>query len=77
MDLDDLVCCRAHFCSERRDPTLTELKLLDTYWSDHCRHTTFLTELDEVVFCDPRAEASYQTYLGLRKKLGSDCIKNV
>ena len=71
MDLDDLVCCRAHFCSERRDPTLTELKLLDTYWSDHCRHTTFLTELDEVEFCDPRAETSYQTYLGLRKKLGS------
>ncbi|MEA4869014.1 MAG: phosphoribosylformylglycinamidine synthase [Christensenella sp.] len=69
MDLDDLVCCRAHFLSEHRDPSLTELKLLDTYWSDHCRHTTFLTRLDEVTFYDPRAAASYQTYRNLRESL--------
>ncbi len=70
MDLDDLKCCRAHFLSERRDPTLTELKLLDTYWSDHCRHTTFLTELDSVEFHDPRAAATYSTYLNIRRELG-------
>ncbi len=70
MDLDDLKCCRAHFRSEKRDPTLTELKLLDTYWSDHCRHTTFLTELDEVTFSDARAEKTYQDYLSMRRELG-------
>ncbi|HWQ06602.1 MAG TPA: phosphoribosylformylglycinamidine synthase [Feifaniaceae bacterium] len=70
MDLEDLKCCRAHFRSEGRDPTLTELKLLDTYWSDHCRHTTFLTELDAVSFFDERAEKTYQTYLEMRQTLG-------
>ena len=70
MDSDDLKCCREHFSSEGRDPTLTELKLLDTYWSDHCRHTTFLTELDEVTFCDERAEKTYRDYLAMRRELG-------
>ena len=42
MDADDLKCCQDYFLSERRDPTLTEIRMLDTYWSDHCRHTTFL-----------------------------------
>ena len=70
MDLDDLLCCRSYFQSEKRDPTLTELKLLDTYWSDHCRHTTFLTALDAVEFHDPRAQQTYETYLNLRKSLG-------
>ena len=69
MDTDDLACCRAHFCAEGRDPTLTELKLLDTYWSDHCRHTTFLTELDEIEFLDPRATKTYATYQNLRREL--------
>ena len=41
--------CQAHFRDrERRDPTLTEIRLLDTYWSDHCRHTTFLTAIERV-----------------------------
>ncbi len=70
MDLDDIKCCRAYFKAEQRDPTLTELKLLDTYWSDHCRHTTFLTQLDEVAFDDPRAEETYRTYLNMRRELG-------
>ena len=49
---------------ERRDPTLTELKLLDTYWSDHCRHTTFLTELDALEFFEIRVrKETYETYL--------------
>ncbi|MCE5188317.1 MAG: phosphoribosylformylglycinamidine synthase [Eubacteriales bacterium] len=70
MDLDDLKCCQAHFRAEQRDPTLTELKVLDTYWSDHCRHTTFLTELDSVSFLDERAKETYETYLALRRELG-------
>ena len=70
MDQDDLLCCQRYFQSEQRDPTLTELKLLDTYWSDHCRHTTFLTALDAVEFSDPRAQKTYETYLDLRKRLG-------
>ena len=71
MDLGDLLCCQSYFQSEKRDPTLTELKLLDTYWSDHCRHTTFLTQLDNVTFCDLRAQKTYETYLDLRQKLGT------
>ena len=43
MDLDDLKFCQNYFASEKRDPTITEIKVIDTYWSDHCRHTTFLT----------------------------------
>ena len=70
MDQDDLLCCRDYFRAEQRDPTLTELKLLDTYWSDHCRHTTFLTALDSVEFSDPRAQKTYETYLSLREQLG-------
>ena len=49
MSKDDLAFCQKYFCdTERRDPSLTELKVIDTYWSDHCRHTTFLTKLDNV-----------------------------
>ena len=69
MDLDDLLVLRAYFRAERRDPTLTELKLLDTYWSDHCRHTTFLTELDALECSDERARETYETYLHLRREL--------
>ena len=46
MDDDDLAFCRDYFASEHRDPTLTEIRMIDTYWSDHCRHTTFLTTID-------------------------------
>lgn len=70
MDLDDLKCCQTQFRAERRDPTLTELKVLDTYWSDHCRHTTFLTELDGITFLDERAKQTYETYLAMRRELG-------
>lgn len=48
MDIDDLTHCRDYFKSKDRNPTIAELKMLDTYWSDHCRHTTFMTELTEV-----------------------------
>ena len=49
MDASDIKFCQKYFREvEKRDPTITEIRVLDTYWSDHCRHTTFLTELDEV-----------------------------
>ena len=46
MDLGDIICCQEYFVNEQRDPTLTEIRMLDTYWSDHCRHTTFGTIID-------------------------------
>ena len=52
MDVDDLQLCRDYFKSVGREPTVTEIKVIDTYWSDHCRHTTFLTEIDDVKFED-------------------------
>jgi len=48
MALDNLKLCRDYFKREQRDPTVTEMKVLDTYWSDHCRHSTFMTVIDEV-----------------------------
>ena len=44
MDIDDIEFCREYFISEKREPTVTEIRMIDTYWSDHCRHTTFLTD---------------------------------
>lgn len=53
MNLQDLLFCRRYFKEqEKRDPFITEIKLLDTYWSDHCRHTTFETRIDNVEFVD-------------------------
>ncbi len=70
MDADDLRFCRDYFISEQRDPTLTELKMIDTYWSDHCRHTTFSTTIDAVSFADPLLETAYQRYINIRQELG-------
>ena len=70
MTADDLRCCRDHFLNERRDPTLTELRVLDTYWSDHCRHSTFHTELDSVSIEDKRIQSAWERYLALRRELG-------
>ena len=50
MDLDDLLFCQDYFKNEKRNPTITEIRVIDTYWSDHCRHTTFLTNIDKVTF---------------------------
>ena len=69
MDVDDLAFCQDYFRRERRDPTLTELRMLDTYWSDHCRHTTFLTHITEASFDHPAAQAAYDRYLSLRREL--------
>ena len=69
MDLDDILFCQQYFRSENREPTITEIKMIDTYWSDHCRHTTFLTTIDGVTFEDPALEQTYQDYLDTRKAL--------
>ena len=70
MDADDLRCCRDYFRLEDRDPTLTELRVLDTYWSDHCRHTTFNTVIDEASFEDSLLQRAWQDYLDTRASLG-------
>ncbi len=72
MDCADLAFCRDYFTTEGRDPTITELRMIDTYWSDHCRHTTFGTVIDNVRFEDPEAEKAYQDYLRLRSELGRE-----
>ncbi|MDY4592756.1 MAG: phosphoribosylformylglycinamidine synthase [Eubacteriales bacterium] len=72
MDEDDVRFCRDYFRSERRDPTMTEIRMIDTYWSDHCRHTTFLTSLQNTEFEDETAEKAYREYLGLRKELNRE-----
>ena len=69
MDLDDLRFCRDYFRTEDRDPTMTELRVIDTYWSDHCRHTTFLTTIDGVEFASPILQQTYEEYLNTRKRL--------
>ncbi len=69
MDLDDVRFCRDYFVSEKRDPTITEIKMIDTYWSDHCRHTTFLTTIDGVKFSDGLLEKAYREYLDGRKEI--------
>ncbi len=71
MDIEDALFLQAYFRDEeKRDPTITEIRMIDTYWSDHCRHTTFLTTIDKVRFDDPLTEATYREYLAAREKLG-------
>ncbi len=72
MDLDDIKCCQAYFKSEDRDPTITEIRMIDTYWSDHCRHTTFLTTIDSVKFDDEFIQDAYNDYIAARKELGRE-----
>lgn len=69
MDFDDLKFCREYFLSEKRNPTITEIKVIDTYWSDHCRHTTFLTIIDNVEFEYELLQKTYKEYLTIRKEL--------
>ena len=72
MDLDDICFCQDYFRRERRDPTITEIRMIDTYWSDHCRHTTFGTIIDRVSFEDPLLQQTYQLYLDTRKALNRE-----
>ena len=67
MDLDDLKFLQAYFRDdEKREPTITEVRLVDTYWSDHCRHTTFSTHLTDIEITDPEVKAAYERYLAAR-----------
>ncbi|MBO5358354.1 MAG: phosphoribosylformylglycinamidine synthase [Clostridia bacterium] len=70
MDTDDIAFCQNYFKSENRNPTITEIRMIDTYWSDHCRHTTFLTNIDKVIFEDELLQNTYNEYLAVRKNLG-------
>ena len=75
MSSEDVAFCQNYFLNqEKREPSITEIRVLDTYWSDHCRHTTFLTEITDVVFDDANGpvQRAWQTYLATRKKLGRD-----
>ncbi|MGN1098578.1 MAG: phosphoribosylformylglycinamidine synthase, partial [Clostridia bacterium] len=80
MDLDDLKFCREYFKNtERRNPTFTEMRVIDTYWSDHCRHTTFTTIFDDVKIEEgftPLSEA-FEAYVGARKTLYVNKKKNM
>ena len=81
MDYGDIRFCQEYFRSERRDPTITEIKMIDTYWSDHCRHTTFGTILDEVQIDDEVVQAAFDRYMALRRETGRDakprCLMDV
>ena len=71
MDYDDIRFCQDYFKNEEhRDPTITEIRMIDTYWSDHCRHTTFLTNVEKVDIDTPYIKDTYDMYLNVRKELG-------
>ena len=69
MDLDDIAFCQDYFRSEGREPTITEIRMIDTYWSDHCRHTTFTTTIDKVSFEDATIQRAYEEYVSTRRAL--------
>lgn len=80
MDDDDAAFCQEYFRSEKRDPTITEIRMIDTYWSDHCRHTTFLTNIDDVFFEDELLEKTYKEYMLVKEKRGSNkkvCLMDI
>ena len=74
MTIEDLTMVQAYFQQERRNPTITEIRVLDTYWSDHCRHTTFHTALTSITFDDSPftapVKATYERYLCSRRLWG-------
>ena len=70
MDEDDIAFCQNYFKNEEhRDPTITEIRMIDTYWSDHCRHTTFLTEIDDADIEYEAVQDTYNKYLDIRSTL--------
>lgn len=69
IDAEDLKLIQQHFKEQKRNPNLLELKIIDTYWSDHCRHTTFLSEIVSVRFEDQLAQSIYEEYLQTREML--------
>lgn len=82
MSLEDLEFCQKYFRdTEKRDPTYTEIRVIDTYWSDHCRHTTFLTNIQSIEIEDGKFSApiknAYESYLESRKYVYGDRQKDV
>lgn len=82
MTIEDLCFVQEYFAhTEHRDPTVTELKVIDTYWSDHCRHTTFLTSIDGVEFedgsCSTLFRTVYDRYMEIRRQVHGDKDKAV
>ncbi len=82
MSLEDLEFCSQYFSqTEHRDPTITEIRLIDTYWSDHCRHTTFLTRINDIRFDDGPfssfLKSVYERYIASRKYVYADREKDV
>ncbi|MBM6779580.1 phosphoribosylformylglycinamidine synthase [Collinsella tanakaei] len=72
MDEADIAFCQQYFLDEGRDPTITEIRVIDTYWSDHCRHTTFGTVLTDVAIDDEVVQAAFDRYMEIRHELGRD-----
>ncbi len=70
MDLDDIKFCQKYFKdTEKRDPTITEIRMIDTYWSDHCRHTTFSTIIDDATINADYIQKTYDEYINVRNEL--------
>lgn len=79
MSNEDIFFTQEHFVEEKRDPTVTEIRVLDTYWSDHCRHTTFLTELTDITFegddeLTSEIKATYENYIASRNDIYGERI---
>ncbi len=70
MDAADITFCQSYFKEVGRNPTITEIRMIDTYWSDHCRHTTFLTEIDSIKTESPVLQQAFDEYIAVRKELG-------
>lgn len=76
MDLADLKFMQNYFAGEeKRNPTITELKMIDTYWSDHCRHTTFMTQIKDIVINDHLIKEAYEEYLSAREEVYGERAK--
>ncbi|MBR5720914.1 MAG: phosphoribosylformylglycinamidine synthase, partial [Clostridia bacterium] len=81
MDVDDIVFLQKYFRdTEERDPTVTEIRMIDTYWSDHCRHTTFSTVIDDAEIEIPYVKDAFNKYLSYREELGTSkpvCLMDI
>jgi phosphoribosylformylglycinamidine synthase len=81
MDVDDIVFLQDYFKNtEERDPTVTEIRMIDTYWSDHCRHTTFSTVIDDAAIDVAYIKDAYNKYLSYREELGTSkpvCLMDI
>ncbi|MBR5480057.1 MAG: phosphoribosylformylglycinamidine synthase [Clostridia bacterium] len=77
MDMDDLRLLQSYFRDEEgRDPTITEVKMVDTYWSDHCRHTTFGTHIKDITIDDDKVQSAFDKYISARVEIYGDRAKD-